>query len=92
MLQLGTVAALIGLPIVLVLAWYHGDRGQQRVSRIELTIVTLLFLIGGGLFWRYEHTTVSPAVPAIPASAETASGARSFADTGPSIAVLPLRH
>ena len=26
------LALLIGLPIVLVLAWYHGDRGQQRIS------------------------------------------------------------
>ena len=74
-LQLGTVAALIGLPIVLVLAWYHGDRGQQRVSRIELTIVTLLFLIGGGLFWRYQHTTGSPTVAAIPAGSEAAVAA-----------------
>ena len=24
--------SLIGLPIVLVLAWYHGDRGQQRIT------------------------------------------------------------
>ena len=28
--QLTTLALLIGLPIVLVLAWYHGDRGQRR--------------------------------------------------------------
>ena len=26
------LALLIGLPVVLVLAWYHGDRGQQRIS------------------------------------------------------------
>ena len=30
--QLSTLALLIGLPIVLVLAWYHGDRGQQRIT------------------------------------------------------------
>jgi len=26
--QFATIALLIGLPIVLVLAWYHGDRGE----------------------------------------------------------------
>ena len=30
--QLTTLALLIGLPIVLVVAWYHGDRGQQRIT------------------------------------------------------------
>ena len=38
--QLATLALLIGLPIVLVLAWYHGDRGEQRVSTPELAILT----------------------------------------------------
>ena len=45
--QLTTLALLIGLPIVLVLAWYHGDRGHQRVTTAELAIITLLLLIGG---------------------------------------------
>ena len=30
--QFGTLALLFGLPIALVIAWYHGDRGQQRLS------------------------------------------------------------
>ena len=30
--QIALLALLIGLPIVLVLAWYHGDRGQQRIT------------------------------------------------------------
>ncbi len=41
--QFGTLALLIGLPIALVIAWYHGERGQQRLSAPELTILTLLF-------------------------------------------------
>jgi hypothetical protein len=48
--QLTTLALLVGLPIVLVLAWYHGDRGEQRVKGTELAIITLLFLLGGGIF------------------------------------------
>src|SRR5262245_60402857 len=41
--QIATVLLLIGLPIVLVLSWYHGDRGQRQVTRSELAILTLLF-------------------------------------------------
>ncbi|HUP89222.1 MAG TPA: hypothetical protein VM100_07730, partial [Longimicrobiales bacterium] len=29
-----------GLLIVVVLAWYHGEKGMQRITATELTIVT----------------------------------------------------
>ena len=48
--QVALLLLLISLPIVLVLAWYHGDRGEQRVTRTKLAIITLLFLIDGGIF------------------------------------------
>lgn len=54
--QVATLALLVGLPIVLVIAWYHGDRGEQRVTAVELTILTLLFLLGGGIFWNYQRS------------------------------------
>ena len=47
--QIALLALLIGLPVILVLAWYHGDRGEQRLGGAELTIITLLFLGG----WRH---------------------------------------
>jgi hypothetical protein len=49
------LALLAGLPQVLVVAWFHGDRGDQRVTGTELALITLLFLLGGGLFWAYQH-------------------------------------
>ena len=57
--QLATLALLIGLPIVLVLAWYHGDRGQQRITRPEFAILTLLLLLGGGVFWYYAQRSAA---------------------------------
>ena len=48
---------LCSLPIALVVAWYHGDRGHQRVTRMELSILTALFLTGGVLCWRHIGTT-----------------------------------
>ena len=97
--QIALLLLLIGLPIVLVLAWYHGDRGEQRVTRIELAILTLLFLLGGALFWRYDRASVeSPAPPAAAvASATTIVETRpsTASATGtlpqrPSLAVLPF--
>ena len=60
--QFGTLALLVGLPIALLIAWYHGDRGQQRLSAPELTILTLLFLVGGGIFWLYQRGGDTPQV------------------------------
>ena len=96
--QLATLGLLVGLPIVLVLAWYHGDRGHQRVTRTELAILTLLFLLGGGIFWRYQRASDVPstgATPAVASSPETTTAQRAVvpaADARPSIAVLPFEN
>jgi TolB-like protein len=87
-LRLATVLFALGLPVALVIAWYHGDRGEQRVTRVELAIVTLLFLIGGGLFWRY-HSVSEPQLEASTSSASS-EPAEAVADPRPSIAVLPF--
>jgi adenylate cyclase len=82
--QIALIALLIGLPVVLVLAWYHGDRGQQRASTPELAILTLLLLLGGAAFWHYQRTseTATVATPPSPTAVVTA--------TDRSIAVLPF--
>jgi len=89
--QVATLALLIGLPIVLVIAWYHGDRGEQRVTGAELAIITLLFLLGGGIFWRYERASEpvpsATAVPAPTAAVEPKAGA-----SEKSVAVLPFAN
>jgi hypothetical protein len=52
---------LLALPIVLVLAWYHGDRGRQRVTAAEGTLIAVLCLIAGGVLWHYPRF-VAPGV------------------------------
>src|SRR3954471_11760567 len=47
------VALSIGLFVTLVLAWYHGERGAQRVSGAELLIISLVLAVGGGLLWYF---------------------------------------
>ncbi len=51
-----TIALAVGFFITLVLAWYHGERGAQRVSGTELLFLALLLMIGGGLLWRVVET------------------------------------
>ena len=89
--QMATLALLVGLPVVLVIAWYHGDRGEQRVTAMELAIITLLFLLGGGLFWRYERALeeAPAAVAAAPAPAGPAAAPAAAPEQG-SVAVLPF--
>ncbi|HSQ69674.1 MAG TPA: hypothetical protein VLM41_06275, partial [Steroidobacteraceae bacterium] len=88
--QLATLGLAIGLPVVLVIAWYHGDRGQQRVTAAELAIITLLFLVGGGIFWRYEHAAEVPAQPAETTAAAPAATVAAAETVEASIAVLPF--
>jgi len=89
--QLATLALLVGLPIVLVLAWYHGDRGQQRVTTAEVAIITLLLLIGGGALAYFQRNSegAGEAAPAVPDVSEPLA-APIVLDARPSLAVLPF--
>jgi TolB-like protein/Tfp pilus assembly protein PilF len=94
--QFSTLALLVCLPIVVVIAWYHGDRGEQRVSGAELTIIVLLLLLAGGFLWHYRQPGEKSAAPGsvagpVPA-ATTPAAAPAVADTRPSIAVLPFEN
>ena len=83
--QFATLGLLLGLPIVIVIAWYHGDRGHQRVTMPEFVLLTGLFLVGGGIFWRYAQH-----VEAEPQTVQAAAPAESRAPPANSIAVLPF--
>ena len=47
-----TLALVVGFFVTLVIAWYHGERGTQRVSGTELLIIGLVLAVGGGFLWR----------------------------------------
>ena len=51
--------------------WYHGERGQQRVSGPELAVLTLLLLLGGGVLWLYSQRSVPTTTTATAATAGT---------------------
>jgi TolB-like protein len=80
------VVAAIGLFVTLVVAWYHGERGAQRMSGTELMILALLLTIGGAVAWKLG--------PTAPKSAESTatSAPNGAAVLEKSIAVLPLAN
>jgi TolB-like protein len=86
------LALAAGFFVVLVLAWYHGERGAQKVSGTEIVILALLLAIGGWLLWRYERAT--PATS--PETVQRSPGATPIAQAAPipakSIAVLPFEN
>jgi hypothetical protein len=47
--QVATVVLVVGFFAVLVLAWYHGEKGRQKVSGAELLLIAVLLAIGGVL-------------------------------------------
>jgi len=81
--QLATLAFLIGLPIVLVVAWYHGDRGEQQIHAAEFLILFGLLLLGGALFWWFGASAVSTTAQRDGSGATTPAPERS-------IGVLPF--
>jgi len=83
---LAMLGLVLGLPVVVTLAWYHGERDQQRVTGQELAILTVLLLIGGGVLWWYADRRADT-----PVATATSAPTPSLATDGrPSIAVLPF--
>lgn len=86
----------LGLPVVVTLAWYHGERASQRISGPELTIISILAVIGTLLFFAF----VQPAAEGDGAHGPTvnarAADARPHEISGPSaaisVAVLPFSN
>ena len=81
-----TIVLAVGFFVTIVLAWYHGERGAQRVTGTELVILALLLAIGGGLLGRVAQG------PRIAAPATDASGAvrATVPVSDKSIAILPF--
>jgi serine/threonine-protein kinase len=86
---------VVGVPIVPVLAWYHGVRALKRVSGSELLLIALLLVVGGSLLWLYphpadEHATAATAGNVAMPAAVAVRTAPVFAPPAHSIAVLPF--
>lgn len=64
------LALAIGFFVTLVLAWYHGEKGAQKIGGVELLILALLLAIGGGALWAYARVPRAAPHPAVAAVAK----------------------
>jgi TolB-like protein/thioredoxin-like negative regulator of GroEL len=95
-----TLVLILGLPVVMTLAWYHGAKGLQRVSGPELAIITLLGIIAGSVLWMMARSTVEHSgevasqVSVVAPSAAVPAATTSAAATAPrtAVAVLPFAN
>jgi TolB-like protein/Tfp pilus assembly protein PilF len=92
------LALAVGFVVALVIAWYHGEKGRQRVSGAELLLIALVLAIGGALVWQFGRvaaTTRSPssaagAAASRPRNAPVPEMAQAIPIPAKSIAVLPF--
>ncbi|HET7929984.1 MAG TPA: tetratricopeptide repeat protein [Rhodanobacteraceae bacterium] len=84
----------LGFVVALVLAWYHGERGAQRVTGVELLLIALVLAVGGGLLWHFTGTPSSAREHPTAVAVSSGNAATAPVATIPakSIAVLPFQN
>jgi hypothetical protein len=86
-----TLVLIMGFCVVLVLAWYHGERGAQKMPRSEKLILVGLIVLSGVLLWRLAPPAQQ--AMAVDSSAASTADAKAIAAKPPaknSIAVMPF--
>jgi serine/threonine-protein kinase len=79
--------AFVGFFVTLVVTWYHGEKGRQRVSGTEVLMIALLLVIAGAALSalrRSGEEVASDQPEALPPL--------TIADDRPSVAVLPFEN
>ncbi len=97
-----TLALALGFFVTLLLAWYHGEQGRQRVSGTELLLLALVLGFGGAFLWRVAGQSPASGQAQVAASqssaahtvAASSAGAVSGTESIPekSVAVLPFAN
>ena len=84
--RLTVIGLVLGAPIAVTLAWYHGQRARHRVSGPELSILIALLVVAGSVLWWLSRTESTRA--AATAAVDVTRVNPPLADK--SIAVLPF--
>lgn len=91
MVRVSMLLLVLGLPLVMTLAWYHGERASRRISGPELTIVSLLLVGISLLFYVFVRPSEEPAArPTAVAQSPTLSALPAAKLAGVAVAVLPF--
>jgi TolB-like protein/predicted Zn-dependent protease len=88
-MRLALGAATLGFAVALLLAWYHGERGAQKVTGTELLLLALVLAVGGALVWRVGGQSLPAGGGATAAAGQPRTAPKAAAK---SIAVLPFEN
>ena len=83
---------ILGVPVVMTLAWYHGAKALKRVSGPELTIITLLLVVGGSLLWMNSRRSGQDVPVSKSRSAYTTPASPALGAPRTSVAVVPFAN
>jgi TolB-like protein/Tfp pilus assembly protein PilF len=89
-----TLGLLLALPVVVLLAWYHGHRAQHRFSTAELSMLTVLLLIAGTVMWGFTRVRVpsGSASPVVRHATTERVSAPAATEPAASVAVVPFAN
>lgn len=84
-----TVILVFGLPAAVVIAWYHGEKGQQRASVIELVLLAVIGVAATFVTVSVDFSTGEPGAAASAINPFTGKGSRrvtanNYFESGPS--------
>jgi len=91
--RLTVFGLVLGTPIAVTLAWYHGHRARHRVSGRELSILIALLLVAGSVLWlvsRHERAATPPVAARAIGAAPPDHLEAKFSPPPHSLAVLPF--
>ena len=82
---------VLGLPLIVTFAWYHGARASRNFSQAELSILSALLVIASLLFYVFVRPSET-AAPALSQQASITAARTAAADphSAISLAVLPF--
>jgi TolB-like protein/Tfp pilus assembly protein PilF len=84
-----TVVLAVGFLAALVLAWYHGAQGRQRVGGVELLMLSTLLVVAGAAVALVDRAEDAPGVSAVAGFVADAPLPRAERN---SVAVLPFAN
>jgi TolB-like protein len=92
--RISILLLVLGLPLVITFAWYHGERASRRISGPELTIISILLVIGSLFFYVFVRPSEQVAAGPVVQQAGVAVARSAAADPhgAISLAVLPFAN
>ncbi len=91
------IALGTGFFLMLVIAWYHGERGEPRITRTEHALLAILVVLGGLAMWRIgpSHAVALAAIRKVTTGPEVTTSpaiSAAFAPPPDSLVVLPFAN